>query len=140
MAVDVGTLVQTLFSASGLLWIESGPRTYAVWFAWVPDAPGGPAAYVVNGLGEQDLPWLPGEVVVVVRDPATGGRVLRLRARRSVVATDAPEWETAAAALAARRLNAVDDQRARWAERCTVTALRPFGAPLPARGAVTLAP
>ena len=140
VAVDVGALVQTLFSRSGLLWIDSGSRTYAVWFAWVPDAPGGAAAYVVNGPGEQDLPWLPAEVVLVVRDPATGGQVLRLRARRTVVAADDPEWDAATAALAARRLNAVDDLATRWREGCTVTALRPFGAPLPAPATVTLTP
>jgi len=130
VGIDVGAAVRELYASSGLLWVQDGRRTYAVWFAWVPDAPGGAAAYVVNGPGEQALPWLPDEVVVVVRDPSTGGRVLRLRARRALVEPGSDEWTTASAALAAKRRNGDEDQLTRWRERCTITALRPYGAPL----------
>ncbi len=136
----VSQLVDAAMRASGILWIDTGERSYAVWHAWVDgtDEGGrGAAAYVVNGPGEQHLPWLAHEVVLVLRSRDTGGRLLRLRARRDVLTDADPEWEVATAALAAIRVGATADQAHRWAQECTVTALRPFGEPLDVPGSHT---
>lgn len=133
----VSDLVDATMAASGILWIDTGDRTYAAWHAWDDgrgDGSRGPTAYVVNGPGEQHLPWLPQEVVLVLRSRDTGGRVLRLRARRDVLDPADPEWEHAAAALAATRVGASDDVVRAWREECTVSALRPFGEPLEVPG------
>ncbi|MGV1007729.1 MAG: hypothetical protein ACOYBY_03865 [Dermatophilaceae bacterium] len=135
--VNVTGLLRATMADSGLLWVDTGERTYAVWFAWTDRSAGpsaGPTAYVVNGPGEQFLPWLPDEVSLVLRNRATRGRVLRVRARRQVVSDSDPEWGAAVAALRERRLNARDTDAGaterRWRDTCTVTALRPFGEPL----------
>ncbi|WP_295702356.1 hypothetical protein [Lapillicoccus sp.] len=131
-------LVTEAMSRSGILWIEVpddrlgpadrvGPadRAWPAWFAWEDDT-----AYVVNGLGEQYLPWLPEFVVLVLRSKDTGGRLLRVRARAQVLIPDAPAWGSAVAALRAARLNAVDDVEERWRTDCAVTSLTPVtGAP-----------
>jgi hypothetical protein len=135
--VNVTALLRAALAESGVLWVDTGERTYAVWFAWADPtaAPGaGPTAYVVNGPGEQFLPWLPDEVSLVVRTRASGGQVLRVRATRQILTETDPEWAAAVAALRQRRLNAPDTSpgatEQRWRESCTVTALRPFGEPL----------
>ena len=75
---NVTALVGEAMTKSGVIWVEiPGDRAWPVWHAWVA-----PTAYVVNGPGEQHLPWLPEEVVVVLRSQDTGGRLLRVRARR----------------------------------------------------------
>ena len=143
VTADVGLNVMAVLDAamtdSGVLWIDTGQRTYAAWFAWAGGlgargGPGAPTAYVVNGPGEQHLPWLPPEVSLVLRSRATGGRVLRVRAARAVLDEAEPEWAAATTVLLARRLNATDggaeQTLVRWRETCTVTALRPFGEPL----------
>lgn len=141
----VSDLVDAAMTASGILWIDTGERTYAAWHAWVGE-PGeggagvgagggrGPTAYLLNGPGEQHLPWLPQEVVVVLRSRDTGGRLLRLRARRDVLDPADPEWEVAAAALSAKRVGATPQLLETWRQQCTVSALRPFGEPLEVPG------
>lgn len=131
--LGVSELVDAAMRASGILWVDTGERTYAVWHAWVDgtDEGGrGATAYVVNGPGEQHLPWLPHEVVLVLRSRDTGGRLLRVRARRDVLTDADPEWEVATDALASVAVGATPDLPRRWAQECTVTALRPFGEPL----------
>lgn len=132
-AVNVSALLESAMSGTGVLWIDTGVRTYAVWHAWVgADAASGRGgtAYLVNGPGEQHLPWLPPEVTVVLRDRTSGGRVLRLRATRQVLGDDDAEWAVAAAALRSRRIGPQEDLEQRWRDTCTITALRPFGEPL----------
>ena len=94
VATNVTALVGEAMTKSGIIWVEvPGDRAWPVWHAWVA-----PNAYVVNGPGEQHLPWLPEEVVVVLRSQDTGGRLLRVKARARVLTDAAPEWQTAVAA------------------------------------------
>ena len=90
--------------------------------------------FLVSGPGEQQLPWLPDEVTLILRSKDTGGRLIAVRASVRTLTTDDELWEPATQALKASRLNAVDDQVERSAQSCTVRALRPFGAPLEAPG------
>ncbi len=125
-AVNVSALLGEAMSKSGLLWIEiPDGRTWPAWHVWTGDT-----AYVVSGPGEQTLPWLPPEVRLILRSKDTGGRLLTVRAHAQVLEPGAPAWTAAADELRTGRLNAVDDCLTRWADACTVTALRPFGAPV----------
>lgn len=116
-------LLATAMTRSGVLWVEiPGDRAWPAWFAWSEGT-----AYVVNGPGEQHLPWLPEYVVLVLRSQDSGGRLLRVRARTRVLDPQGVEWGPAVEALAAERLNAVGDVRERWRTQCAVTALTPVG-------------
>ncbi len=130
---NVTALVGEAMTKSGVIWVEiPGDRAWPVWHAWVA-----PTAYVVNGPGEQHLPWLPEEVVVVLRSQDSGGRLLRVKARTRVLTATDPDssgWVTAVTALQAGRLNAVDDVVERWRTQCAVTALTPFGNPVEGPG------
>ena len=129
-ATNITALVGEAMTKSGIIWIEvPGDRAWPVWHAWVA-----PNAYVVNGPGEQHLPWLPEEVVIVLRSQDTGGRLLRVKARARVLTDSDAEWQTAVIALQAGRLNAVDDVVERWRAECAVTALTPFGNPVEGPG------
>lgn len=129
-ADPAAALVNEAMTKSGVLWIEVAselpdqpPRTWPAWFAWVA-----PTAYVVNGPGEQHLPWLPPEVKVILRSKDTGGRLLRVAARARLLSDADSQWAAAVEALATSRLNATDDAIYRWRTRCAVTALTPYGA------------
>lgn len=116
-------LVGEAMTKSGLLWVDvPGDRAWPAWHAWSEGT-----AYVVNGPGEQHLPWLPEYVTLVLRSKDTGGRLLRVRARTRVLDPGGIEWGPAVEALAAERLNATDDLRERWRTQCAVTALTPVG-------------
>ena len=129
-ATNVTALVGEAITKSGVIWVEvPGDRAWPGWHAWVA-----PNAYVVNGPGEQHLPWLPEEVVLVLRSQDTGGRLLRVKARARVLTDSDAEWQTAVTALQAGRLNAVDDVVERWRTECAVTALTPFGNPVEGPG------
>jgi hypothetical protein len=107
---------------SGLLWVDvPGDRAWPAWHVWVEGA-----AYVVSGPGEQTLPALPDDVVLVLRSKDTGGRLLRVPARAEPLTPQDPRWEPATDALKAARLNAPSgDVVGRWAAEATVTALVP---------------
>lgn len=111
-----------------LLWIEvPGGRTWPAWHVWVDHT-----AYVLSGPGEQPLPELPGQVVLVIRSKDTLGRLLRITADTRRLSAEnrelREEWERVTAALRAGRLNSPPgDPVARWAEHNTVTALTPVG-------------
>lgn len=129
-----GTNVTALFAEaagkSGMLWIDDGKgRTWPVWHGWAEGT-----VYVVSGVGEQDLPWLPGDVKIILRSKDSGGRLLTVQASVEQVAPDSAEWATAVAALRKARLNAMDDLETRWREECTVRAFHPFGAPVESPG------
>ncbi len=131
--VNASALLAEAMSKSALLWVEAPDgRTWGVWHVWSDGA-----AYVVSGPGEQTLPWLPDEVRIILRSKDTGGRLLTTRAKATVVVPGTPEWSTAADLLKASRLNAVDDSLTRWAEQCTITALRPFDQPIERPGHYT---
>ncbi|HEU5143934.1 MAG TPA: hypothetical protein VFT81_02065 [Dermatophilaceae bacterium] len=128
--VNASALVSEAMSKSGIIWVDvPGDRAWPVWHVWVEDT-----AYVVNGPGEQDLPWLPSEVSLILRSRDTGGRLVMVRALTKVLEPGTPEWQAAAEALRAERLNATDDSLTRWAQSCTITALHPFDAPLEGPG------
>jgi hypothetical protein len=121
---DLSTLLSAVAKKTGLLWIDvPGDRAWPAWHVWLEDT-----AYVVTGPGEQDLPVLPAEVTVTLRSKDTGGRLLKVPARATVVTPDDERWEDATAALKASRLNApAGDTVARWAAEATVYALTPHG-------------
>ena len=121
---DLSALLSEAGKKSGLLWIEvPGDRTWPAWHVWLDDT-----AYVVTGPGEQSLPALPGDVAVTFRSKSTGGRLVTVPARASVVGLDDERWVVATTALKASRLNApAGDIVERWADEATVYALTPHG-------------
>lgn len=129
--VNATALVAEAAGKSGLLWIDvPGDRAWPAWHEWLDGT-----AYVVSGPGEQTLPWLPAEVELVLRSKDTGGRLVRVRATVERITPEDARWEPATAALKAARLNSpAGDVVQRWAETATVTALRPFAAPVEGPG------
>jgi hypothetical protein len=129
--INITALFAEAASKSGLLWIEiPGGRVWPVWHAWADET-----VYVVSGPGEQTLPWLPETVTLILRSKDTGGRLLAVHATAQVLSPESEAWERAVEALRPGRLNAVGDVVARWAEQCTIHALRPFGMPAEQPGA-----
>ena len=118
-------LVADLAKKSGLVWIESGGRTQAVWHELVGDA-----VCVVGDGAEQPLPD--------VRDGDTVTLLLRAKTNRQLAASvgatveavrpDSPHWDEVTAALKAGRLNLPDMDTAiqRWARESRVLRLLPF--------------
>lgn len=118
---------------SGMLWVEDGDgRAWPVWHAWTNET-----IYVVSGPGEQELPWLPGDVRLILRSKASGARLLVVHASVDEITPDDDRWDDAVEALRKARLNAVDDLAARWRSECSIRAFRPFGAPAEAPGSYT---
>lgn len=139
-ADNPAALLGEAMTKSGIMWIEiPGDRAWPAWYAW-----NGETAYVLNGPGEQHLPWLPPEVTIILRSKDTWARLLRVKARAEVLNPKLIEYAPAVEALAAKRLNARPDAEAAWQAECTVTALRPDPQPLEAPGSfpdtVDLAP
>ena len=129
-AINLTALLGEAMTKSGLFWIEvPGDRAKPAWHVWQDGT-----AYVVNGPGEQTLPWLPAEVRLILRSKDTGARLLSVRARAEVLEPGTEAWTTAADLLRASRLNSVDDSLTRWAESCTITSLRPFDVPVESPG------
>ncbi|GAB3443714.1 hypothetical protein GCM10027517_22360 [Phycicoccus ginsengisoli] len=129
-AVNITALFAEAATKSGLLWVQPpDDRAWPFWHAWADDT-----VYAVSGPGEQTLPWLPSEVVLLLRSKDTGGRLLTVHATCEEVTPDDERWAAATAALVAARLNATDDLLDRWARECTVRAFKPFGPPLEAPG------
>lgn len=121
---EVDARLREGLSKSGVLWLgPSETDARAAWFAYVA-----PHVYVVTGPGEQPLPELHDETVLVLRSRATRDRLLVLPAGVEVLHPTDERWEPATTALAAARLNApvlpaqLPD---RWAASATVYALTP---------------
>ncbi|KRE54961.1 hypothetical protein [Phycicoccus sp. Soil748] len=128
--LNVTALFAEAAAKSGLMWVQPpGDRAWPFWHAWADDT-----VYVVSGPGEQTLPWLPAEVVLVLRSKHNGGRLLTVNASVREVGPQDEQWAAATEALKAGRLNATDDVVERWSRECTVRAVTPFGAPLEAPG------
>jgi hypothetical protein len=128
--LNITALFAEAATKSGLLWVDvPGDRAWPFWHAWVEDT-----LYAVSGPGEQTLPWMPDEVLLIARSKDTGGRLLTVHATVRQVTPQDADWEVATEALRSARLNATDDVLVRWAAECTVRALRPFGTPLEAPG------
>jgi len=121
---DLSALLSEAGKKSGLLWIDvPGDRTWPAWHVWLDGT-----AYVLTGPGEQSLPALPADLTVTFRSKSTGGRLLTVPARASIVHLDDQRWEAVTAQLKASRLNApAGDTIARWATEATVYALTPYG-------------
>ncbi|MDO5502436.1 MAG: hypothetical protein Q4G67_04590 [Actinomycetia bacterium] len=128
--VNVTALLGEAAKKSDIMWIEvPEDRTFAVWFAWAQDR-----FYVVSGEGEQLLPPLPEMVRIILRSKDSGGRLITVNATAHLLSPQTPSWESAVQALSGERLNATDDQGARWAESGRIHALHPVGAPVAAPG------
>jgi hypothetical protein len=128
--VNITALFAEAASKSGLMWVQPpDDRAWPFWHAWADET-----VYAVSGPGEQTLPWLPGEVTLILRSKDTGGRLLVVRATAEEIRPQDPRWEPATEALKGERLNATDDVVARWAAECTVRAFKPYGAPVESPG------
>ena len=128
--VNVTALLAEAAAKSDIMWVDvPGERSFPVWYAWVADR-----FYVVSGQGEQLLPPLPEVVHLILRSKDTSARLITVTATAHLLQPHTPSWETAVAALAAERLNATDDVRARWAGSGTVHVLHPYGPPVEAPG------
>jgi hypothetical protein len=120
---------------AGLLWVAAGPdaRAWPAWHVWAD----GVALLVCDGL-EQPQPDLVDGARVRVTLPSkdTRGRLATFTATATVLPPGTEEWEQAAAALHAQRLNPPDgeQQPARWARESRVVRLVPTGEVLEAPG------
>lgn len=121
---EQAALVAEACNKSGVVWVKpnDGVRFQLAWHTWHADA-----VHVVYGVDEQMLPLLNGAVEVIVRSKDTGGQVVAFLARAEVLPARAPDWEAAADALSAARLNARDsaEQRERWASGGLISRLTP---------------
>jgi hypothetical protein len=149
---DQAALIAEACTKSGVLWVRTvgSPRHSLAWHVWHEGA-----AYVVYGVDEQMLPLMSGQVEVVVPSKDSRARLVTFVAQADILPARSPEWEAAADALAAARLNTRDGaaQRDRWASGTLVTRLTPLhvvasgaggdtdpsgAAPAPDDGATTL--
>jgi hypothetical protein len=117
-------LIAGACTKSAVLWLKpSGEgRFHPAWHVWHEDA-----VHVVSGIGEQLLPNLTGPLDVLVPSKDTGARAVTFTAWGEPLAAGDPNWDDAAAALRAARLNTLepDEQRARWASGAMITRLEP---------------
>ena len=137
--VNVTRLLDEAMTKSGVLWISvPGGGDHGVWYVWHDDGDprgSGPAAYVVSGVGEQSLPWLPPEVELILRSKDTGGRLLRIHARVLELTPEHAGWDEAVEILRPARLNAVGDVAETWRQGCTIHVLTPSGRAIEGPGA-----
>jgi hypothetical protein len=126
-------LVAEACTRSDLVWVRADGkgRHHAAWHVWHDDA-----VCVVYGTGEQMLPLLSGEIEVIARSKDSGAQVIGFLAQVDTLTRSSPEWDAAAQALSAARLNAVDlpHQRERWATGAVISLLRPVAVTVAARG------
>jgi hypothetical protein len=117
-------LIAEACTKSNVIWVRTvgSTRHQLAWHAWHEGA-----VYVVYGVDEQMLPLMSGQVEVVVPSKDTGSRLVTFVAQADILPARSPEWEAAAAALSASRLNATDPdgQLDRWASGTLVTRLAP---------------
>lgn len=118
-------LIAEACNKSSVLWLRTAGTTrhQLAWHVWHADA-----VYIVYGVDEQMLPLMSGQVEVTVRSKDLGSRLVTFIAQADILPARSPEWEEAATALAASRLNSVDpaSQRDRWASGTLVTRLTPI--------------
>jgi hypothetical protein len=117
-------LIAEACNKSNVVWVRTvgSSRHQLAWHVWHEGA-----VYVVYGVDEQMLPLMSGQVEVVVPSKDTGARLVTFVAQADILPARSAEWEAAAAALSASRLNATDpdSQRDRWASGTLVTRLTP---------------
>ena len=118
-------LVSELAKKSGLVWIEFGGRTQAVWHELVDDA-----VCVVGDGAEQPLPDVhDGDTVTLLLRAKTNRQLAAsVGATTETVAPGSPLWDSVTAALKAGRLNLPDMDTAvgRWARESRVLRFVPF--------------
>jgi hypothetical protein len=121
---DLSALLSEAGKKSGMLWIDvPGDRAWPAWHVWLDDT-----VYVLTGPGEQTLPFLPADLAVTFRSKSSGGMLVKMPARATVITPQDERWEAATTALKASRLNApAGDIIARWAAEATVYAITPVG-------------
>lgn len=128
MSDSVGrALVEEATKKSGIVWIAVGSaRPRMAWHVWHADA----LHLVVGGL-EQQFPELSAasEVKVTVPSKDKGGRLVTWLAVPRRLEPGTEEWDAAAAALHAARLNPPDGeaQPQRWARESEIWRLEPTG-------------
>lgn len=122
---EEAALVAETCSKSQVIWLKVAgeQRTHLAWHVWHEDA-----VHLIQGIEEQQLPLLAGMVEVVARSKDTGTRMVTFLARADVLPAGSPEWDAAAQALSASRLNTQDPdkQRERWASGGLITRLTPI--------------
>ncbi|WP_018156721.1 hypothetical protein [Demetria terragena] len=117
--------LQRGLAKSGVLWL--GPTEHEavpVWFAHLD-----PYVYVLTGPGEQNVPHLGDEAVMVLRDKDTRSRILVAPVEVGRLAPSHERWTGATEALAKGRLNAAalpSDLPERWATGAVVFELLPL--------------
>lgn len=125
LSPDESALIAEACSKSNVIWVRpsDGVRDHLAWHVWHADA-----VHVVYGMDEQMLPQLAGTAEVTARSKDNGARSVRFLARAEVLTAGSPEWDAAADALSASRLNArnTDTQRERWAAGCQICRLTPL--------------
>jgi hypothetical protein len=117
-------LVTDLAKKSGLVWIEFGGQTQAVWHELVD----GDVCVVGDGR-EQPLPDVQDgdTVTLLLRSKTNRQLVATAPATVTVVSPDAPDWDSVTSALKSGRLNLPDSDHAveRWARESRVLRLEP---------------
>jgi hypothetical protein len=125
MTPDEAALIAEACSKSGVLWVRTveSARRYLAWHVWHNDA-----VHLVYGVEEQMLPLMSGQVEVVVPSKESHARLVTFVAQAQLLSARSPEWEAAADALSAARLNTRDPQRQRdrWASGTLITRLVPI--------------
>jgi hypothetical protein len=124
-------LVEEAMKKAAVAWlaVPGQPGPYPVWCLWLDGA-----LYLVSGPGEQPAPGLAGAAMVDVSTRGDhGGRIVTWAGQVTRLAPDAEQWESVAAQLAGKRLNAPADVAhtvRRWATECLVSRLVPVGEPV----------
>ncbi len=117
-------LIAQVCTRSDVVWVRpvDEQRHNLVWHIWHDDA-----IAVITGEGEQFLPPLGEAVEVTARSKETGARVVTFLCRAMSLRPGTPEWDAAAQALSAARLNhsGTDEQLERWQSSATIWLLRP---------------
>ena len=133
-------LIEEAAKKSGLVWLApAGPATpgappaapQAMWHVWHDGA-----VTLVAGGAEQPLPSYatPGKVVEVgIRSKDAGGRLVTWLSQVQAPTPGTPDWDAAAAALHAERLNLPegDPYLDRWTTTSIILRLRPVDALIP---------
>jgi hypothetical protein len=130
-STTANALVEEASKRAGLIWVRrqgSDAIARPVWHAWVDGH-----AYLLTGGIEQPMPdglidsGATAEVTVASKDKRS--RLVVWIAEVDVIAPGSEEWDVAAPALQAKRLNSPDGEAApmRWANECTVLRLTPTG-------------
>ncbi len=124
--MSVPDLLAAAAGKAGLLWVlpgEGRPHARPLWHVWHADA-----VHVVVGGGEQPDPFV-GAEPATLRLPSkdTGAALADVQVRPVDLAPGTPEWDAAAAALKASRLNAPEAAALliRWASGSRLLRLEP---------------